>query len=160
GNADSNAGWGPVRLVTNSLGDLAKRENRYGHWPRYASDAKEGYPHDARIWGKPSGQLWGTLGLPTLRESSAPNWPFPLFGNAPSNPASSFSPPKQHDFWVTPNYPGLDSDTGALPGYTGNRNPERITEDVILKNVLSFDIKVWDPLAPALRGTNNQVLEP
>lgn len=45
----------PERLVPNTLGDLTKRENRYGHQP-YA------FPHDARFWGR--------LGLPTLGECS------------------------------------------------------------------------------------------
>ena len=69
------------RLVANSLGDLTKRENRYGHQP-FA------IPFDARFWGP--------LGLPTLREctftlgtpgSAAEPWPFPLF-----DPANSPTP--------------------------------------------------------------------
>jgi len=64
----------PGILVGNSLGDLTKRQNRYGHQP-FA------FPYDARFWGP--------LGLPTLRECSfflgtpgvagAGTWPFPLF---------------------------------------------------------------------------------
>ena len=66
---------GPARPVANSLGDLTKRENRFGHQPWV-------FPYDARFWGR--------LGLPTLRESTlledasqgaysdTGTWPFPL----------------------------------------------------------------------------------
>jgi prepilin-type N-terminal cleavage/methylation domain-containing protein len=65
----ATAGPNTGRLVANTLADLTKRENRFGHQP-YA------WPHDARFWGP--------LRLPTLRECSSPLWPFPWndFGNA------------------------------------------------------------------------------
>ncbi len=155
GGGEPNLNWGAVRLVPNSLGDLTKRENRYGHWPRHSGNALQGFPHDVRMWGQ--------LGLPTLRESSDPGWPFPLFGNAPTMPSPAIAAVNQNDFWVTP-YPwaNVDAETGAMNAYIGNRNPERVAEDVILNNVLSFDVKVWDPLAPVLRDASNpvQVLEP
>ena len=64
----ATAGPNTGRLVANTLADLTKRENRYGHQP-YA------WPYDARFWGP--------LRLPTLRECSSPLWPFPWndFGN-------------------------------------------------------------------------------
>jgi type II secretory pathway pseudopilin PulG len=182
GPTEPNLGWGnaanDVRLVPNSLGDLTKRENRYGHWPRYVDPNNpnntplQGFPHDVRIWGQ--GQF-GQLGLPTLRESSGLNdagnpWPFPLFPTngtgAPTNPTATIAPVTQNDFWVTP-YPwaNVDGEMGTLSDYVdaagvGNRPAERVAEDVILNNVLSFDVKVWDPYAPVLLDAANQVLEP
>ena len=69
--ADTSTG----HLVPNSLGDLTKRENRFGHQPYR-------YPHDARFWG--------ALGLPTLQECADPQWPFPL-SNLPSKAPPSGS---------------------------------------------------------------------
>jgi type II secretory pathway component PulJ len=60
-------------VVTNSLGDLTKRENRYCHQPLV-------YPHDARFWGRTSGaHIEPGVMLPTARESSCPFWPWPYY---------------------------------------------------------------------------------
>jgi hypothetical protein len=207
-NADpyAIAGLAPlnsVNLVANSLSDLTKRQNRYGHQP-FA------FPYDARFWGP--------LGLPTLRDCTFYNangfvWPFPLFDptNAyltnlqgqvlvgpngpilfpsPSAPVAPYSvlPPGstlpafpqipqlnltvqgniagvgQFDLWSTNSAPvgpspwdQTDNVTGTLYYFSGYNSPNppgsppgnsRLTEDVILNNVLSFDVRVWDPQAP------------
>ena len=49
--------------VPNTLGDLAKRENRFAHRLHAMADA---FPFDARRWGQ--------MGMPTLCECSHPNW--------------------------------------------------------------------------------------
>jgi type II secretory pathway component PulJ len=177
GAIDRNPYPPEVRLVPNSLGDLTKRENRYGHQPYV-------YPHDAGFWG--------LLGLPTLRECSHPDWPFPLndttvlpagAAHVPSNiytdadsqivqpsgesgslvpidtsvtaewrvnlsprtPAATALTP---DYWVDP-HPYLETDTvtGTLLHYLDG---DRIAEDVVMTNVIGFDVKVWDPGAPVL----------
>ena len=206
---------GTGRLVANTLADLTKRENRYGHQP-YA------WPHDARFWGP--------LRLPMLRECSSPYWPFPWndFGSGqvqapygttlpPSPPpgqqpvlivpfgqpntqltatqvplnATAAPSPSQYpwtvqltpdqsfpvravagastathsrsnaafDAWRNPT-PYLEtqpiagqSRTGELTHYItpGNAgNDQRVSEDIILTNVLEFDVKVWDPGAPVI----------
>jgi type II secretory pathway pseudopilin PulG len=83
-------------LVPNSLGDLTRRQNRYGHQPWvYPFDSRF---WDARFWNNPTTNLPGAgcfLGLPTLRECSfytgsttgatgVARWPFPLcdFGDS------------------------------------------------------------------------------
>lgn len=196
---------GPARLVANSLGDLTKRENRFGHQPWV-------FPYDARFWGR--------LGLPTLRESTlildtgmpgqytdTGTWPFPLQtsdGDPPfdTNPPfdstlgnnsayiipygaqrdpyletvqtsrtsgpltqlreqvelyAATQPPagaaSNFDAWQNP-LPWLETNqvNGTLAAHNPDPNaPEaniRIDEDVVLTNVLSFDVKVWDPGAP------------
>lgn len=172
---------GTHRLVANTLGDLTKRENRYGHQP-YA------FPHDARFWGK--------LGLPTLREASSAGWllpfvlsPLPAANRAQSPIYNSMEDPKgvfvipntlttadvgnalvrtkivqlkpdaPFDAWTDP-FPwttSVDSSTGTLLNYFDRT---RVAEDVILTNVLSFDVKVWDPGAPVLEGTDGSALLP
>lgn len=109
------------KLVANTLGDLTKRQWRYAH------DIAGGFPFDARVWGQ--------LGLPTLRECSAA-WPV--------SPISKTAP--QIDFWNDPHpWDGVDKVTGTLAGYEG----PRVAEDVVLTNVIGFDVKAWDPGAGA-----------
>jgi type II secretory pathway pseudopilin PulG len=156
-------------LVPNTLGDLTKRENRFGHQP-YA------WPHDARVWG--------ALGLATLQECSAPTWPFPYnngAGGAPSgslwgsdiagrryllpSPFTSLTNNRlpltlngTFDAWRNPHpYDEVNRVTGILTAY---QNGPRVAEDVILPNVLSFDVKVWDPGAPLVMDTNGAVHQP
>jgi type II secretory pathway pseudopilin PulG len=149
GAYDRNPNPGPVRLVYNTLGDLTRRENRYAHQPHE-------WPHDV--------SFFQFLGLPTLRESSDPNWPFPMYD--PPLPGSVYTPlaggtrigpavypltnrfggAMEFDAWNNPNpWTQVDFATGDLVAYM---NTPRIAEDVILTNVLSFDVKVWDPDAP------------
>jgi hypothetical protein len=174
------------RLVPNTLGDLTKRENRFGHQP-YA------FPHDARFWGR--------LGLPMMRESSSPDWPFPMLPNSYPTGASTYQsaiygdtksqlvipsgivdtslsdtlledttmdeeyqqvqltnptdPDESFDPWYNPlPWSEVNPGNGGLMHYVGDltnppaTQPTRVDEDVLLTNVLSFDVKVWDPGAP------------
>lgn len=204
----ATAGPNTGRLVANTLADLTKRENRFGHQP-YA------WPHDARFWGQ--------LRLPTLRECSSPYWPFPWndFGNtlpssmgiaipSPLDPvgrplivpvgssgtqlpvgqvlltATNPQSPSAYPFTVQLTPDGTvpvpmnastgnaysnaafdawrnplpyqevqpiagQSRTGELTYYitpSNAGNDQRVSEDIILTNVLEFDVKVWDPGAP------------
>ncbi|MBI3463227.1 MAG: prepilin-type N-terminal cleavage/methylation domain-containing protein [Planctomycetes bacterium] len=176
----------PPRLVTNSLGDLTKRENRYAHQPWV-------YPHHTLYWG--------ALGLPTLRECSYINnnpvagqryyWPFPLSFPLPDNAFATTNVPQptvpgnlalilpegsgaalpygfypltkqQIDLWNSPHRTStlavnpqdiitgtLDNQqsTGAV-GANSYMSNNRIAEDVILTDVIQFDVKCWDPGAP------------
>jgi type II secretory pathway pseudopilin PulG len=163
-------------LVPNSLGDLTKRENRYGHQPFV-------YPHDVRFWGP--------LGLPTLRECSHipasgnadEYWPLPypdpsllVQSNAYADSFSQLVVPNgvtiSGSQWVTINPPvgayfdpwlnpfpaaEVDPATGTLLNYT---NGSRISEDVVLQNVLAFDVKAYDPGALIIATTGGDVLSP
>ena len=189
----------PVRptLVLNSLGDLTKREHRYGHQP-FA------YPHDARFWG--------VLGLPTLRDccfgtNSSLVWPFPFvpagdfemfedhhdngspplqrYVISPVKAGTSRLPPDREvwhvlyhdpDVAFNPNRPndaatilpyGRDIWREAIPSLTlreadneyhiagyGN-DSTRISDDIIMTNVISFDVEVWDPGAPIYEKLND-----
>ncbi|MDZ4779394.1 MAG: hypothetical protein SGJ19_03985 [Planctomycetia bacterium] len=194
---DTSQPVGYPRLVANSLGDLTKRENRYGHPPLIMSPAglTTNWPHDAR--------MWGALRLPTLRECSDPRWPLPFYAWLPANstnfdsygvpgessvhtsagvvlprgvpvhrnknlfdrqpvvrfPTNDNSRPRlKFDPWLEPRqWEGIDPATGGLTSGTGAPgqaqppliyNGSRFSDDVILTNVVSFDVKVWDPGAP------------
>lgn len=170
-----------ARLVANSLGDLTKRENRFGHPPMIQSTKggswSTSWPHDARYWG--------AMRLPTLRECSAPTWPLPFFAGSPSTvwatagvvrpagmpfhpnattfteqPMVYFPPAERvrYDAWDEPRqWEGIDVATGGIvtgPAAPGQSqapllyNGSRFSDDVILTNVVGFDVKVWDPGAP------------
>jgi prepilin-type N-terminal cleavage/methylation domain-containing protein len=114
------------RLVANTLADLTRRENRFAH----AAQS----PFDARGWGR--------LGMPLLQECSHSGWTVGV--TAPAGP-SGLTPV---DYWGNNPYPdgsGCDPETGAL--YAG----PRVSEDVILTNVIGFDVKVYEP---AIGSTN------
>lgn len=190
-----------------SLGDMTKRENRFGHDP-FA------YPYDARFWG--------AAGLPTQGDTShigdnpaapvapqAAPWTQPMpwgfagddpLGNAgPPVPATFFGYHGATDFWRDPynnrDLTGaivgsniIDGFSGALLEYQSsganntNRNPtgnvyvnadslsadgqtSRYSEDVVLGNVIGFDVKVWDRFAPVFidppaGGFNPRVVKP
>ncbi|MEZ6068984.1 MAG: hypothetical protein R3C10_01680 [Pirellulales bacterium] len=181
----------PLRptLVLNTLGDLTKRENRYGHQP-FA------YPHDPRFWS--------VLSMPTLRDCCSgltPGgyvWPFPyvpagdfdeiqhdlgggsfplprtivapkdlltgkiggtggsdrevwhVLFNDPQNTGNVYVP-YGRDLW-SENNPALAA-LLANPKYVNNSY--RISDDVILTNVISFDVEVWDPGAPIYERPND-----
>ena len=131
---DSNK---PTGVVANSLGDLTKRECRFAHRV-YGIMA---FPFDMRRWGQ--------LGLPTLRESSSPRW----FAWQSAGELPRIKKPKPWiDLWNDPHpwtqdpppWSKVDPVTGTLVGYEG----PRVAEDVILNNVIGFDVKAWDPGAP------------
>lgn len=194
---------GGLLCHTNALGDLTKREFRYGHQPH-------AWPHDVRYWG--------ALGLPTLQECSASTavvgsvttanyyvWPFPMWdsgdtqasGNGygtvvgggplaanvgykaamgfiilprgvPLLPTSLFDAWQAPTPWLSYNgIEGIDPASGNLqvaPKVSVSPatimpflNYTRGAEDLAMANVLSFDVKVWDPGAPIFLDDNLNV---
>ena len=128
-------------LVANSLADLTRRECRYAHNPG-------GFPYDSRGWGQ--------LGMPTLRECSSASWRAggqdPVFKSA-----------NALDFWSntpTTAFPwgGMDADTGMTLSQFADSDATRYrVDDVILNNVIGFDVKVWDPDRGAYVDLGNQL---
>ncbi|MFH1918318.1 MAG: hypothetical protein ABIP48_00310 [Planctomycetota bacterium] len=141
----SGAMWG---WVPNTLGDLTKRENRFAHRLNASSYV---FPFDAGRWGQ--------LGLPILCECSHPSW------MDPAALPPQVTPVNQIDLWNNPhpwvdasNLPQVDRTTGAHLAFYNPGSPapgQRIAEDVILTNVIGFDIKVWDPEAPVFWAVND-----
>ena len=72
--------------------------------------------------------------LPTLNECSANGWISTL--TAPASPITSL------DYWASnPSY--RLADNALNKGVNG----ARLADDVILNNVIGFDVKAWDPVA-------------
>lgn len=157
--------WGSV-MVANTLGDLTKPECRFAHAPlAVTGGTNTTYPHHPYFYSNAtSGHGWGntgfdatkppskypSLGLPLLQECAKNDW---LTTHAtglqdPGLTASGF-----FDAWRRnpSTWSGVDADTGAITTYGNNR----IAEDVILNNVISFDVKAWDPGAPVM--SNNGI---
>jgi prepilin-type N-terminal cleavage/methylation domain-containing protein len=124
-------------LAPNTLGDLTQRECRYAH------------PTDTILYDV---RRWGLLGLPTLQECSSSNWSVwncstnvpPTNGNYAKLPSGT-SPPRI-DFW---NNNSADRVSDPYTPLVPVADVTRAAEDVILTNVIGFDVKVWDPLAVA-----------
>jgi hypothetical protein len=167
-NPSNLATW---RYVPNTLADLTKRENRFAHQPWIEGTAPATpFPFSPYIWfdnGTMKVSDWQLLGLPTLRECSHFLWdaagPLPnvVLGVDPANPAlAPKTYPQKRDLWneplpytiVGPRNGGIDPETGTLrfdpppdlPTPSMFMGP-RVAEDVMLTNVIGFDVKAWDP---------------
>ena len=156
-------------IVSNSLSDLANPAARYAHYPQGGLLTNPCHPHfNVTLSATPSSTIWATvgvsggnpiigLGLPTLRESSSTNW------DAGARDTSiTLTRPDNIDLWQNPspfanwNENEVNQETGTLYTY---RDGTRGAEDVILNNVIGFDVKVWDPAAPVY-GDGTAVFKP
>jgi hypothetical protein len=120
-----------------------------------------------------SAMTTGRLGLPTLSECSSQNWFYPgtvdLVSTAVTGQQillganSATGNPEVFDAWDNPNPPftatmylnnastPIDPLSGTLSHFLDAPNstpfPPRLSDDIVLTNVLSFDVRVWDPTA-------------
>ena len=142
-------------LIPNTLSSLTKRECRFAH-------PIDSFPFDVR--------RWGLLGLPTLLECSSPtymattNW---IAGSTPVPPSAAplkgVSSPNIAAVEMWSDNPANDTINAAnlLPDkylISASLDGSRMADDVVLTNVIGFDVKVWDPGAPiywkAVNGQN------
>jgi hypothetical protein len=167
-------------LTANTLADLTKPENRYAHRPPHVVgpgnlDFGARFPFHPHFfvnyidparpllgspwWGPRSGAPYDGgprglgLGLPTLGEASCAT-------SAYLEPFTVTPSGIPFDAWSNP-YPWSDVDraTGTINRFLATA--ARVSEDVILQNVIGFDVKAWDPGAPVLLATaSGQVLMP
>ena len=135
----------------NTLGDLTKRENRFAH----RLTAVDSSPWSIRRWGQ--------LRLPTLCECSHPWWM--TWVNATPNTSDledpaylpAVTPQLNVDLWAEPHpWPEVHRELGTLQYSDGRYLGPRIAEDVMLTNVIGFDVKVWDPGARLFYAVNDR----
>ena len=140
-NYDLSVHWDTVnsRLVANSLGDLTRPECRFAYNPDPALFPPRP-PYAVKDWDQ--------LGMPTLCECTSSGW---TAGTA--LPPVTVSGSEPFDAWNHPNpWDEVDPATGHLTDYYTSGSPQpgqRVSEDVILTDVIGFDVKVWDPSADA-----------
>lgn len=162
----------PMNLVTgrntlnpgtfrNSLGDLTKRECRSLHqpflWPyqmlyiapqfNASGDANMHSGFNPEPLGSSPMRSFAfnvpisMLSLPTLAEQSHSTFPLPqpqrVVSTGVYGPKQSFTP---------------TSPAGYVGGTRFNQAGTRQGSDIILTNVVSFDVKAWDPGAPVFRA--------
>jgi hypothetical protein len=137
---------GVLSYVPNTLGDLTKRECRFAHWAAT-------FPYIPYTLGN-------ALGLPTLCECSSPQWDTEVKNVSGTLPVMSLTsdntlPTSTYDAWrnALP-WNQLDKATGAHKiFYSGlPTTGQRIADDVILTNVIGFDVKAWDPTYQVATG--------
>ncbi|HID75322.1 MAG TPA: hypothetical protein EYP56_04920 [Planctomycetaceae bacterium] len=179
-NSDISVRLTQVGLIANTLADLTNPENRYAHRTlhRYGGNPpiRTGFPYHPHFtwdWTRNPPTLqptaWSTyrLGLPTARETSYTNPTTPAqdwLAGGPL-PQPTLTARGRFDAWLNPHpWQEMDPDTGTLkvasagpaqppPPYLGRR----IGEDVILSNVVGFDVKAWDPGAPVVMDDTGTV---
>jgi type II secretory pathway component PulJ len=187
-NYDLSARYDPVqgKMVPNTLADLTRPENRFAHTNGFTATNITPYvypphPHNAGTWltggtvsnpsivwptGAASTSTWLTgLKLPTLCESTCNAWDLSKALPTPgTTPALTLTPTSVFDAWRSPYaFSQLDPLTGNLNSASGYYNSARVSEDVILTNVIGFDVKAWDPGAPIIANssqTNGPVVMP
>lgn len=154
GAANNGSNSRPPSVVANSLGDLTMRERRSLHQP-YVWPHEMMYLYGSQVTGASSMVTTDT----TLKWQSRTAWT-PGAG-VPGYPLSlpwvgSFATgPVNDSIDNSGNYHQVGAGTsgGNHPFVVPQASSSREADDVILTNVLGFDVKVWDPGAPVFRAT-------
>ncbi len=153
---------GATTIVANTLSDLTRRECRFAH----GNESTGTFPYDVRNWNwicTAGGQTSTFPTLPTLNECSTPGWS--LNASPPATPGTQIAlgnpggPTNTLDFWSnkTVTVTGANGQPIPIPAYLLAENAltkkvlgswqtgMRTTDDIILTNVIGFDVKAWDP---------------
>ncbi|MDR0328385.1 MAG: hypothetical protein LBI05_08835 [Planctomycetaceae bacterium] len=141
----------------NTLKEVARRENRVIHKfhpPQtgkaafIASSPVNQYPYPLYDLD-PACKGWRYLRMPIMEEIQSVGWhtgePSRQWKTIPINITGLNEHP---DMWENPQFISanfIDRKSGALKQYVDTPRNPRAGEDVMLTNVLSFDVKVWDP---------------
>lgn len=142
---------GGSNMAPNSLSDLTKPENRFAH---RINNRFPYHPHFTYDGSDIVRSNWANLGLPMLRECSSSGW---IAGAALQ--AANLGTVGKFDAWLNPHpASGQNKDTGALNDY--DEPNTRLGEDVVLTNVIGFDVKAWDPTAIVLLVTPTTTGQP
>jgi hypothetical protein len=143
-NYDVSARWNGTRLVANSLADLTRRECRFAHKPAFPVSGGCAY-WTWTFTGDSLGRTFPTL--PTLNECSTSGW-------STENGGAVTSLSSAPDFWTNDASRRI-ADNALIGG--GTNAGTRVSDDIILTNVIGFDVKAWDPTAPVMGTAQNPV---
>lgn len=144
--------------VPNTLADLTKRENRFGHFPYpYTGTDATSFPNETNY-----PHAMDQRAIRIDNGNSRKNFPQNL-GAIPF--VHPFGTPFE---WDTGSFDPANAEADAIPqaapgettlGAEATAGADRKGEDVMLNDVLAFDLRVFDPGAP-LYAVNDTVLEP
>ena len=131
--------WVWTTLLT--FDDLARRARRFGH------DGINSNPFPYSLYDGAYAN-WYYLRMPTLEESDYWSGQGKQYWKAEATTNTAVPIPNP-DLWEQPHFfPDLqDRKSGSLQACVEKPRHPRAGEDAILTNVLSFDVKVWDPIA-------------
>jgi len=144
----------------NTVEDLARRERRFGH------DGLSPNPFPHPLYEEYPG--WYYLRMPTLEETLewSKRTDSGLIGRWKEETNVPAAPDTNPDLWGESRSPHFfpdlqDKESGSLAEYVTAPRHHRAGEDIVLTNVLSFDIKVWCPIKKdfADLGTQGTVWE-
>ena len=133
-NCDVSARLHNGVLKANTLGDLTCRDFRYAHPTPFPGSGCEFFTW---ILYAGSGVQFPFPTLPTLYECSTTGWGTEYPASSYPNFGSS-SAPIAPDFWS-------NNSTRRVPDNAFVTGGSRVSDDIILTNVIGFDVKVWDP---------------
>jgi hypothetical protein len=160
------------KIMANTLADLTKRENRYGHYGYLvgASGATRAYPYPMVSWGRgyDDGDLVFVIDPEMEAVASQPIQP--AAGEAEAGAPASISPLTKYTVTNTGGgypvrpfvYPESESEQPATANAILNEagavvrvvhgpvplSGARRGEDIMMTGVLGFDLRVYDPGAP------------
>jgi len=155
---DSGAGgaWNAERSVWASLGFPIHCETSYMH-PQNPAIALS-MANSMNSWIAGGGEMGAAAQWPGHLPVTATEWPGFTPAYTPTFP--------EVDAWLSPYAVGeCDPMTGAItlapipgaPGESATRySGSRVGDDVILRNVIDFDVKAWDPNAPVIARRDTQ----
>lgn len=131
-----------ANVLANTLGDLTQREHRFAHLTTNPAD----FPYDARLWRwecqtTPTGGTTFIIPtLPTLLECSTVSVTGTWTIGTTVPPLAAMIPDISYlDLWTNDTSKRV-TNSDLFAGADG----PRIADDVILTNVIGFDVKVWD----------------
>ncbi len=160
-NNDLSVRRSVANAIPNTLQSLKFRENRFGHYANLATKRDE-FPYPLY---RDTFENWYYLRMPTLEETTHNDWS--VAGQLPVPNITAPTTAPYWDLWNNPNHwanshrtLGQFNATGSLNAYvaddpddnTKKRPHIRAGEDVVLTNVISFDVKVWNPVSVPLVG--------
>jgi type II secretory pathway pseudopilin PulG len=142
----------PSKRNNNMLEDLARREHRAIHNTAHVSvpptppiSVVNDFPYPLYDSGYMD---WYYLRIPIVEEFLSKEWLEDEDAEQwKTRDAGLPAPNDTADLWEHPHFfpTGLDRKSGAIDDFVTNPRNPRAGEDVVLTNVLSFDVKVWDP---------------
>lgn len=149
-NDPNDASDDAISRVPNTLSDLTKRENRFSH-DRFR------FPY-----------LMETRAIrndPNTTRNNFPEYFRPINGSSQRPFFHPFGLPFEWDETESGDFDEVDEIPTTPPGENfNNGNPtvgsDRKGEDVMLNDVLAFDLRVYDPGAPLVSISGGPVLEP
>ncbi len=144
-------------VVPNSLADLVKRENRFAHPTSIAPNpfVPTPFPFDVRRWGAYCASDVGRMHLANL-DGEMGKWHYAISDSRNPFKADMWDNSPSGRFSLTaPLLTNLSDQALANNGTNVVNDSTRMADDVVLTNVIGFDVKVWEPAVNGVRAATS-----